>query len=701
MAVRSYAAPPTPWSNLAEPKIHETAYIHSFSNIIGDVRIGANVLVAPATSIRADEGYPFHIGDGTNVQDGVVIHGLDKGRVVGDDNNSYSVWIGNNASITHLVLIHGPAYIGDDCFIGFRSTVFNARIGQGSIVMMHSLIQDVEIPPGKYVPSGSVITNQQQADRLPDVQESDVKFATHVVGINDALRLGYHSAENIACIAPIRDEVGRTYESKQAKPGHKLNGQAYQDTSLSAEVVEQVRSLIAQNYRIGLEHADERRFQTSSWKSCPPLSANRESEVLSQLEACLSEYNGEYVRLIGIDTKTKKRTLETIIQRPNTQQAGKNAKAATASSRPNTNAASSAKGSTTQPQSTQPRSTQPQSTQLQSTNLSKDAVDQVRSLLSKGYQIGTEHADKRRFQTSSWQSCSPIEAKRESEVIAALEECLANHGEEYVRLFGIDPKAKRRVLETIIQRPNTQQAGKNANAATASSRPNTIAASSAKGSTTQSQSIQSQSTNLSKDAVEQVRSLLSQGYQIGTEHADKRRFQTSSWQSCSPIEAKRESEVIAALEECLANHGEEYVRLFGIDPKVKRRVLETIIQRPDGKVAQSSSKSSTRSSPSSADDSSRFSSPSHKTRLSKDAVEQLRQLLAQGCQISTEYADERRFKTSSWQSGGAIQASQESEVLAALEATLEEHSKSYVRLIGIDPKVKRRVLELIVQRPSK
>jgi hypothetical protein len=48
MAVRSYAAPPTPWSkSLAKPKIHETAHIHSFSNIIGDVRIGANVLVAP------------------------------------------------------------------------------------------------------------------------------------------------------------------------------------------------------------------------------------------------------------------------------------------------------------------------------------------------------------------------------------------------------------------------------------------------------------------------------------------------------------------------------------------------------------------------------------------------------------------------------------------------------------------------------
>jgi carbon dioxide concentrating mechanism protein CcmM len=31
---------------------------------------------------------------------------------------------------------------------------------------------------------------------------------------------------------------------------------------------------------------------------------------------------------------------------------------------------------------------------------------------------------------------------------------MAEHAGEYVRLIGIDPKAKRRVLETIIQQPN-------------------------------------------------------------------------------------------------------------------------------------------------------------------------------------------------------------------------------------------------------
>ena len=132
MAIPSVAAPPTPWSkDLAEPTVDRSAYVHSFSQLIGDVYIGPNVLIAPGTSIRADEGRPFHIGESTNVQDGVVIHGLEQGRVLGDDQNRYSVWIGKNTSITHMALIHGPAYIGNSCFIGFRSTVFNARVGGG------------------------------------------------------------------------------------------------------------------------------------------------------------------------------------------------------------------------------------------------------------------------------------------------------------------------------------------------------------------------------------------------------------------------------------------------------------------------------------------------------------------------------------------------------------------------------------------
>lgn len=554
MVARGYAAPPTPWSkNLAEPQIHETAYVHSFSNIIGDVRISENVLIAPGSSIRADEGGTFYVGAGSNIQDGVVIHSLETGRVIGEDRQPYSVWIGKNTSITHMTLIHGPAYIGDDCFIGFRSTVFNARIGKGCIVMMHALVQDVEIPPGKYVPSGAVINTQQQADRLPDVEEEDRQFASHIVKNSEALRSGYQCAADEACIAPIRQEIAQSSDSFDSNDSGSQTSPSSDNSyssmsSITAEVQQQVRQLLAQGYRVGAEYADERRFRTSSWQSATSIQSDRVSDALNSLADCLAEHEGEYVRLIGIDPKAKRRVLEEIIQRPGGSPVKSSAQSAP--STPSIRASQSAS----------------------STN--SDIQSQVRSLLAQGYRIGLEYADERRFRTSSWQSAASIQSDRESEVMNALSDCLEEHTGEYVRLIGIDTKAKRRVLEEIIQRPygKVSPTAKIAQNDTSASYSTAQAAADRNGGTS--------STSLNQDTITQIRQLLSQGYKIGTEHADKRRFRTGSWQSCSPIDSNRESEVLDRLAGCMAEHTDEYVRLIGIDPKAKKRVLETIIQKP-------------------------------------------------------------------------------------------------------------------------
>jgi carbon dioxide concentrating mechanism protein CcmM len=278
-----------------------------------------------------------------------------------------------------------------------------------------------------------------------------------------------------------------------------------------------------------------------------------------------------------------------------------------------------------------------------------------------------------------------------------VQDCLANHQGEYVRLFGIDPKAKRRVLETIIQRPD-DQVSQQAKATSGSSGSKATATSSASNFSTSASSAQ-----LNSETVDQVRQLVAQGYKIGTEHVDQRRFRTGSWQSCSPITTKNVSEALGAVQDCLANHQGEYVRLFGIDPKAKRRVLETIIQRPDGKVAQPATEprgdngnNQVQSTPASNSRKKMRES----TSLKPEVVDQLRQLLAQGYRISAEHVDERRFRTGSWQSCGQIETTQESEAIAALESHLAEYKGEYVRLIGIEPKAKRRVLETIIQRPN-
>jgi carbon dioxide concentrating mechanism protein CcmM len=547
MVVRKKPAPPTPWSkNLAEPKIASSAYVHSFSNIIGDVYIGENVMVAPGTSIRADEGFPFHIGENSNIQDGVVIHGLEEGRVKGDDGRSYSVWVGKDCSITHMALIHGPAYVGENCFIGFRSTVFNARVGAGCIVMMHVLIQDVEIPPGKYVPSGSIITNQQQADRLPDVNDTDLKFTSHVIAVNQSLKSGYQCSEDATCIVPLRNE--------QSHSGHNGSGRnrsyaSSGSSNLPADVVEQVRQLLSQGYKIGTEHADKRRFKVSSWKSGAPIDSTHLSDVMAALEGALADNAGEYVRLLGIDTQAKRRVLEEVIQTPEglVQKSGNGQVSAPS-------AASSASVSS-------------------SPSASGDLNALVQNLLNQGCDIGTEYADKRRFSVGSWRNGPTISSNRAADVVSQLQGFMDKHPKDYVRLIGVDPSAKRRVSEEIIQRPDGKPVS------TTSSRASSPAPK-AKSSSSRSHKAAAATGHLDSDVVEQVRNLLSQGYKIGTEHADKRRFKVSSWHSCSPIESKRDAEVLAALEACMQEHSGEYVRLIGIDPKAKRRVLETVIQKP-------------------------------------------------------------------------------------------------------------------------
>jgi carbon dioxide concentrating mechanism protein CcmM len=678
MPVRTKAAPPTPWSkDLAEPQVDSSAYVHSFSRLIGDVRVGANVFIAPGSSIRADEGTPFHIGDRTNIQDGVVIHGLEKGRVTGEDGKEYSVWIGKNTCITHMALIHGPAYVGNECFIGFRSTVFNAKVGNGCIVMMHALIQDVEIPPGKYIPSGAIITNQQQADRLPDVQESDRNFAHHVVEINEALLAGYQCAENSTCINPLRDEIPPASNSLETTTDNNYIN-SVGNMSTSNDIRGQLRSLLAQGCTITTEHANQRRFKTKSWLTGGAIAGSREDQVMAQLNKVLQEYQGEYVKLVGVDPNEKKRVAEIIVQRPG--DSSSNGAANYSSNGHNGNGHSSNLGNS-------------------SGNLSGNISEQINSLLAQGCNIGIERASKRRFKTKSWLTAGQVKGSVK-QVLSEVQSIGNQYPQDYIQLIGVNPNEKKRVAEIIVQRPGEGLAS--------TSNGSSSRYSSSNGNGNSYSSNGHSNGSLSPEALQEISSLLAAGYKIGTEHADKRRFKTKSWQTCSPIETSRKSDVISALEACLREHAGEYVRMIGIDSAAKRRVSETVIQRPGDRQSEAKTSNSSVSSYSSNSSSSYdngngrthgYSNEFSNKHLSDEVLKEIRSLLSAGYKIGTEHADKRRFKTKSWQSCSSIDSGHQLDVVAALEACLVEHAGEYVRLIGIDPVGKRRVSETIIQRP--
>lgn len=696
MAARTKAASPTPWSNnTASPKVDKSAYVHSFSRLVGDVTVGANVFIAPGSSIRADEGTPFYIGESSNIQDGVVIHGLESGRIVGDDNREYSVWIGKNTYITHMALIHGPVYIGDECFIGFRSTVFNAKVGDGCIIMMHALVQDVEIPPGKYVPSGAVIVNQQQAERLPNVIDSDRAFANHVVEINEALLAGYRCADDEACVNPqvTRARGNANFDSESDRSDYT---NSVSNMSLSSDIRTQVRSLLAQGCIISTEHASRRRFKTKSWLTGERIESRNEGHVMSELESVLREYQGEYVRLIGVDPRARRRVVEMVVQRPeDTPGEGHVRNVATHNRGRNRGGRNRS------------------SNGHNSGSLDGDVANQINSLVSQGCAIGIERASKRRFKTKSWLTVTQVDGSS-NKVFNAIEKAMAEYPNEYVRVVGVDNHAKRRMAEIIVQRPGESspvQATRNWNTGNGSS-------SYSNGNGSRSYSNGNSSSSLDSETIQEIRSLLAAGYKIGSEHADKRRFRTKSWKSCSPIESSREQEVISALEHCLEEHSGEYVRMLGIDAQHRRRVAETIIQRPGDNPANGNGRNGRSSNGNGNGNgngrgyfvSDYTSNSPHQNRppnynqfsnvqLSDEAIQEVRSLLAAGYKIGTEHADKRRFKARSWKSCSPIESRHELDVVASLEVCLAEHSGEYVKLLGIDPKNKRRVAETIIQRP--
>lgn len=187
-----------------EPAIDPTCYVHPLAAVIGNVILGKNIMVAPAASVRGDEGQPLFIGDDSNIQDGVVIHALEtemngkpvEHNLMDINGKKYAVYVGNRVSLAHQVQIHGPAVVLDNTFVGMKSLVFRSFVGKNCVLEPASVLMGVRVADGRYVPAGSVIKTQADADNLPVVTESypmkDLNKG--VVHVNVNLARGYLAA---------------------------------------------------------------------------------------------------------------------------------------------------------------------------------------------------------------------------------------------------------------------------------------------------------------------------------------------------------------------------------------------------------------------------------------------------------------------------------------------------------------------------
>lgn len=182
------SSPVTTWSGEnCRPQVHPAAYIHHTAVLIGDVRIENNVIICPGVVLRADEGSPIIIREGSNIQDGVIMHCL-KGS---------SIEIGARCSVAHGAVVHGPCVIGEESFIGFNAVVHQARLGTKCFVSHCALVTGVDLPGSALVPAGKMLESQDQVDLLPKAGEDERSFNNKVLSVNDELRRGYKNINHL------------------------------------------------------------------------------------------------------------------------------------------------------------------------------------------------------------------------------------------------------------------------------------------------------------------------------------------------------------------------------------------------------------------------------------------------------------------------------------------------------------------------
>jgi carbonic anhydrase/acetyltransferase-like protein (isoleucine patch superfamily) len=120
-----------------------------------------NVVLAEDTSVwfgavlRGDTEL-LHIGRGTNIQDGTVIHA----------DHGFPVTLGEHVSVGHMAMLHGCT-VGDGTLIGMQAVVLNgARIGRDCLVAAGALVTG-----NKEFPDGSMIMGSPAKVVRPLTQE--------------------------------------------------------------------------------------------------------------------------------------------------------------------------------------------------------------------------------------------------------------------------------------------------------------------------------------------------------------------------------------------------------------------------------------------------------------------------------------------------------------------------------------------------
>lgn len=127
--------------NDREPILGEEVWIAENATVLGTVRLGRGVSVWFNAVLRGDND-PIVVGDGTNIQDGAILH----------TDDGVPLTLGENVTVGHMAVLHGCS-VGDGSLIGINAVLLN-----GAVIGKHCLIgANCLIPENKVIPDRSLV----------------------------------------------------------------------------------------------------------------------------------------------------------------------------------------------------------------------------------------------------------------------------------------------------------------------------------------------------------------------------------------------------------------------------------------------------------------------------------------------------------------------------------------------------------------
>jgi carbonic anhydrase/acetyltransferase-like protein (isoleucine patch superfamily) len=116
-------------------------WIAPSADVMGRVRLRKDASVWYGAILRGDNDW-IEIGEGSNVQDGCVLH-TDMGA---------PLTVGRNCTVGHKAILHGCT-IGDNSLVGMGAIILNhARIGSNCLIGAGALVTE-----GKVIPDNSLV----------------------------------------------------------------------------------------------------------------------------------------------------------------------------------------------------------------------------------------------------------------------------------------------------------------------------------------------------------------------------------------------------------------------------------------------------------------------------------------------------------------------------------------------------------------